>query len=1029
MIKLDVIAEELFNKIRTRFPEITLGDSDGVITNEPSEARFLDFNYIVGNDVNLGNVSISLDEEDGLTVIFSKNIVDEVYGAAKDHWYKFLRDMRMFSKKRLMKFEVRDINRTNLSKRDYEYLSKNRPGDKTMSESRMYGTNKTSYQKIGNARLAIKHSAPINTESATGRTQRIKSIYVESPNGERFKFPYKHLSGARALARHVSEGGTAYDDFGKHISSLSEELGKLRKFNQHLGKNSVMAETLSEYTGVVKERVEEIKKEITKLQKESYYKQAFESFEPKSFDEVPKDIEETWVDQLTIKQFNEELKDIFPYVYNLIGEKSIKEVALEDIVNENNTETHTVSQGETVYDIAKKYDVSVEEVIEVNNLDNRATIYPGQDLVIPVQIGAASRELAPNGQVTGSTRGVSPMETFENGLNDIVSHYAEHSEDLNEVDRYRSNKKYQLVDQDYNNFKIYVSVDRLIQNQYIATAVSNTSDQEPEGIRTLANEPAAAIEEVKQKLDDRVTKAKKVTGNATLDFNAAFTQDFFENDADELGVENFKMMFVKIIPGPKLVIANTAEYEDMLELLTDDGFSRTGNRQKQDQGRPMASVTLSSKRVQDAELVANGRYILGNPEQDNDGHYVYPMKFESIVMDKRERVTFNKPAVTVASSRTEESLDQFTEATVAHGELYVKFRPKKTKTIGGEEYLTGFADFAQDPDQVKEKTALRKFTSLNSMEDIAKAIKKIMNDQTFVSAKKIVLYRDRSALEKKFSQLKDFYEWIESSYSGDKIKIEEPDDSDKPEIVKGPPKKRLPKGHAASGKMDVSAPEKKMTRYFTIDNDRLLTFLKKQMPDFMNKHYRANMGMFMMNDKDYQQFRKFLQSSKVVDNYGTTSIEVDKERSFAEDIHIESTEVCKECGNPSWRLFGEAEKQKGLDGKACWKGYRRQGTKMKGGKRVDNCVKVGEDDMSPEKQTKTPLGEFILSYFDRETGQFPKGPTAVLTMVEKEYGDHYVSHAKKFMEKVNSTVAEKMGYRENNQNSELDRISSLAGLI
>jgi hypothetical protein len=31
-------------------------------------------------------------------------------------------------------------------------------------------------------------------------------------------------------------------------------------------------------------------------------------------------------------------------------------------------------------------------------------------------------------------------------------------------------------------------------------------------------------------------------------------------------------------------------------------------------------------------------------------------------------------------------------------------------------------------------------------------------------------------------------------------------------------------------------------------------------------------------------------------------------------------------------------KKKGLDGKACWKGYRLAGTKMKGGKRVDNCV-------------------------------------------------------------------------------------------
>jgi len=34
------------------------------------------------------------------------------------------------------------------------------------------------------------------------------------------------------------------------------------------------------------------------------------------------------------------------------------------------------------------------------------------------------------------------------------------------------------------------------------------------------------------------------------------------------------------------------------------------------------------------------------------------------------------------------------------------------------------------------------------------------------------------------------------------------------------------------------------------------------------------------------------------------------------------------------------EKQKGIDGKVCWKGYKRMGTKKKGGKTVDNCVKV-----------------------------------------------------------------------------------------
>ena len=33
-------------------------------------------------------------------------------------------------------------------------------------------------------------------------------------------------------------------------------------------------------------------------------------------------------------------------------------------------------------------------------------------------------------------------------------------------------------------------------------------------------------------------------------------------------------------------------------------------------------------------------------------------------------------------------------------------------------------------------------------------------------------------------------------------------------------------------------------------------------------------------------------------------------------------------------------KKKGLDGKACWDGYKLAGTKKKGGKTVDNCVKV-----------------------------------------------------------------------------------------
>ena len=56
------------------------------------------------------------------------------------------------------------------------------------------------------------------------------------------------------------------------------------------------------------------------------------------------------------------------------------------------------------------------------------------------------------------------------------------------------------------------------------------------------------------------------------------------------------------------------------------------------------------------------------------------------------------------------------------------------------------------------------------------------------------------------------------------------------------------------------------------------------------------------------------------------------------------------------------EKAKGLDGKACWKGYKLAGTKKKGGKTVDNCVKAGDEvthdgEELSEKKKLDPVGK------------------------------------------------------------------------
>ena len=327
MQEFDKIGEDLFNKIRGRFPEVTIGDENGTVTNEPTMARFFDFDYN-----GLGKVSVAIDEDEGLTIIYSKDFMEDQDEMTQDAWYDFLKELRIFSKKRMLDYSVRDITKSNLNKRDYKFLAKTPEDGQMTTESKLYGTSKISYQKVGEARIVIKHTESVNAEIAAGRTRNIGKIYIESADGERFIYPFKHLSGARAMARHVAEGGKPFDDFGTHIVGLSEEMSKLRKFSNYMGRSAVMAESLAGYVDVVKERIKTVKKTIESLQKPAYYAETFAAFETPMFEDVPSDVAENWIDQLTIKQFNEELADVFPYIYKLVGEATkAKSLGPEDL--------------------------------------------------------------------------------------------------------------------------------------------------------------------------------------------------------------------------------------------------------------------------------------------------------------------------------------------------------------------------------------------------------------------------------------------------------------------------------------------------------------------------------------------------------------------------------------------------------------------------------------------------------------------------------------------------------------------------
>lgn len=331
---LDKIAQELYGKIQTRFPSIKIGDEQANVLSKKEDipkARFFEFEYEEDGEP-LGTIAITLDPADGIIVQVSGDLVND---KMSDHAvFKFLRSFRQFAKDRLLKFDIQNIGKSNLDKRDYQFQAKRK--EPAIMENKLYGTSKVSYQNLGEARLIIRHNQHINPELAAGRTMHIESIYIENADGERFKYPFKHLNGARALAEHIKHGGNPYDSIGKHVIGLSEELSQLRKFKGYVSRQPMISEAMGAVTDRVVERIEEIKKEIQHLQRPAFYEAFAENFEEKDETIIPENIVDDLIDRLTVRTFNEELKAAFPFIYKLIDESElpIREINPEEILDE-----------------------------------------------------------------------------------------------------------------------------------------------------------------------------------------------------------------------------------------------------------------------------------------------------------------------------------------------------------------------------------------------------------------------------------------------------------------------------------------------------------------------------------------------------------------------------------------------------------------------------------------------------------------------------------------------------------------------
>jgi hypothetical protein len=241
-------------------------------------------------------------------------------------------------------------------------------------------------------------------------------------------------------------------------------MNKLRKFKSYMGRSAVMAESLAGYSDVVNDRIKLVKKTIESLQKPKFYAETIGSFEAAIMEDVPADVKENWIDQLTIKQFNEELSDVFPYIYKLVSEATVAtELSANDLLGENDdtdaavasalgmdtrpkarpddlgdtrpAESYVVKPGDTIWSIADRFSNSnymgdtkagAKDILELNGITDPRSLQPGQKLEIGYVMGTGP---------DGGSRGLPPggFKSYESQLEDsfegMMGQFAEAKEE------------------------------------------------------------------------------------------------------------------------------------------------------------------------------------------------------------------------------------------------------------------------------------------------------------------------------------------------------------------------------------------------------------------------------------------------------------------------------------------------------------------------------------------------------------------------------------------------------------------------
>lgn len=281
-VDYNTISDRVFDQLKGFGHSLVIFDKSGKQTTEAKDGRFF----------------YSKDQKFSIEVNESDNVIKIKYGESSDHdRVKQLIDTIRggIAKKYLIGVDVMPYTGKDIELKDVHNLVKESLQPAT-------GSIKTSYQQTDGARLIIRHSKPVNEEVRGSRSRNISALFIENSQGERFRYPHTHLAGARIMTRHVSEGGTPYDEVGQKIIGLSEERSNLIKVGHYI-KHNGLQEQANDVSYAVHQRLSEIKQLLGRYNAESLLADAYESD-----DSNVEDLKE----KLTKNIFDESISDMLP---------------------------------------------------------------------------------------------------------------------------------------------------------------------------------------------------------------------------------------------------------------------------------------------------------------------------------------------------------------------------------------------------------------------------------------------------------------------------------------------------------------------------------------------------------------------------------------------------------------------------------------------------------------------------------------------------------------------------------------------